>query len=82
MDDVPASTPISFAQQIVRDYEARIIRQQQVLMELEQSHDPKAKANGELLLHALQHFSDLAVQRLVRLQAEERETEAQSLIAA
>jgi hypothetical protein len=82
MDHVPASTPMTFAQQIVRDYEARIIRQQQVLVELEQSHDLKAKANGELLLHALQHFSGLAVQRLVRLQTEERKTEAPSLMAA
>jgi hypothetical protein len=82
MDDVAGSTPITFAQQIVRNYEARIIRQQQVLVELEQIHDLKAKANGELLLHALQHFSDLAVQRLVRLQAEERENKVPSLIAA
>jgi hypothetical protein len=75
-------TPLAFAEQIVQDYEARLIRQRQVLDEVELSRNPEAKAAAELLLSALQHFSDLAVQRRARLQAEEQQSCSPSRIAA
>jgi hypothetical protein len=70
--DADLMTPIIFAEQIVQDYEARLIRQRRVLAEADVSAHPEAKATAELLLTALQHFSDLAVQRLARLKAEEQ----------
>jgi hypothetical protein len=71
--DVPHS-PVSTAEHIVQDYEARLERQRRVLADAELVAMPVTAEAARVILHALEHFAGLARLRLIRLQELHAET--------